>query len=184
MDGTSLKLGRLLLSERVKWGLRNERNGEEVDRVRQEMDKNRGDKLERGWIRKRCQQKKISSLFDAVVWSEVSLPTSGLSSVVSPDATNALGISTGRPAAPQQTEIWPRLQCIEGSGNWLKASLCVGWDWSSRVILGVCEIRECEHYEKYSHGKEGTLLELSDYWGRLLKGEETLVHRAVVIMEL
>lgn len=157
MDGTSLRLGRLLLSERIKQGLSDERNGEEVDRVRQEMDKNRGDRLERGWIRKRCQQKNISSLFDAVVWSEVLLPASGLSSVVSPNATNALGISTERSAAPRQTEIWPRLQCIEGSGNWLKASLCMGWDWSSRAILGVCEIRECEHYQKYSHGKRGDI---------------------------
>lgn len=48
MDGTSLRLGRLLLSERIKQGLSDERNGEEVDRVRQEMDKNRGDTLERG----------------------------------------------------------------------------------------------------------------------------------------
>lgn len=85
-----------------------------MDRVRQQMDKNRGDRLERGWIRKRCQQKNISSLFDAVVWSEVSLPTSGLSSVVSPDATNALGISTGRPAAPQQTESDQDFSVLKG----------------------------------------------------------------------
>lgn len=74
-----------------------------MDRVRQQMDKNRGDRLERDWIRKRCQQKNISSLFDAVVWSEVSLPTSGLSSVVSRSLPMP-GISTGRPAAPQRTE--------------------------------------------------------------------------------
>lgn len=32
--------------------------------------------------------------------------------------------------------------------------------------------------------KEGTLLELSNYWGHLLKAEETVFHPAVVIMEL
>ena len=80
-----------------------------MDRVRQQMDKNRGDR----WIRKRCQQKNISSLFDAVVWSEVSLLTSGLS-VVSPDATNALGISAGRPAAPQQTKSDQDFSILKG----------------------------------------------------------------------
>lgn len=85
-----------------------------MDRVRQQMDKNRGDRLERGWIRRDVSRKISLHFLMLSSGQEVSLPTSGLSSVVSPDATNALGISTGRPAAPQQTESDQDFSVLKG----------------------------------------------------------------------
>ena len=75
-------------------------------RVRREVDKKRGDRLEReGWFRERCQQLSVPFLMLSLVWSEISLPMSGLSFLVSPEATHVLGNSTGRPAAPKLTKI-------------------------------------------------------------------------------